>query len=278
MRLDAAIADAKQRLSAHSDTARLDSEMLLCRAIDMPRSYLFAHPEDELDTLALGRFEALLARRENGEPMAYITGMREFWSMELQVSPATLIPRPETELLVDLALRQIPRDAACDVLDLGTGSGAIAMAIASERPLSNVVATDASQEALAIATANINAASLGNIHCLHGDWTAPVHERSFDVIVSNPPYVESGDKALSALRFEPQSALVSGADGLDDIRRLAVECGACLNERGHLLLEHGADQRAAVAHLLADADWTAITCHNDIAGRPRVTVARRGDK
>ena len=210
MRLDAAIAGATQRLLQSSDSARLDAEILLCQAIDMPRSYLFAHPEDELDPLTLQRFESLLARRLDGEPMAYIAGMREFWSQELLVSPATLVPRPETELVVDLALREIPREAVWQILDLGTGSGAIAVAIAAERALCEVTATDFSAEALAIAAENVRQANLSNVTCIEGDWTEPVAERRFEVIVSNPPYVNDDDPALLALRHEPRSALVSG--------------------------------------------------------------------
>ena len=156
MRLDAAIADATARLSRSSDSPRLDAEILLCRTIDMPRSYLFAHPEDELDDVTLERFEDVIARRISGEPMAYIMGVKEFWSHELAVSPATLVPRPETELLVDLALREIPRKAEWDVLDLGTGSGAIAVAIASERPMCRITAVDVSAAALNVARELIN--------------------------------------------------------------------------------------------------------------------------
>ncbi len=278
MRLDAAIAAAVERLSQSSESARLDAEILLCRSIDMPRSYLFAHPDDELDELALGRFDELVQRRAEGEPLAYITGTREFWSRELLVSPATLVPRPETELLVDLALREIPRRAEWDILDLGTGSGAIAIAIAGERPLCNVTATDISAPALAVASENVRQAELPNVTCLEGDWTAPVSGRTFRVIVSNPPYVCSGDAALEALHHEPVSALAAGDDGLDDIRRLAVDCAAIVDDDGCLLLEHGADQRDAVAAILEAAGWAGVTCHTDLAGLPRVTVARRGGK
>tara|TARA_R110002096_G_scaffold101547_4_gene224559 strand:- start:11842 stop:12630 length:789 start_codon:yes stop_codon:yes gene_type:complete len=258
-----------------SESARLDAEILLCQCIDMPRSYLFAHPEDELDALTLERFEALMRRRLDGEPMAYLSGIREFWSHELLVSPATLVPRPETELLVDLALREIPRKAEWQVLDLGTGSGAIAIAIAAERPLCEVTATDLSSAALAVAAENVRQLGLANVQCVAGNWTEPVRDRRFNIIVSNPPYVNDDDAALQALRHEPQSALASGADGLDDLRILAVDCAALLEPDGLLLLEHGAAQQVAVAALLDAAGWTGIACHNDLAGRPRVTVARR---
>ncbi len=278
MRLDAAVAEAVKRLSNISDSARLDADILLCQTIDMPRSYIFSHPEDELDELALSRFEVLLQRRIDGEPMAYITGSREFWSRELLVSPATLVPRPETELLVELALREIPGDAQWQILDLGTGSGAIAISIAGERPLCEITATDISADALAIARENVRQASLANVTCLEGRWVAPVAGREFRVIVCNPPYVRAGDQALESLRHEPLIALAAGEDGLDDIRILAVECVSILAADGWLMLEHGDDQQEEAASILCAAGWTKITCHNDLAGKPRVTVARHSGK
>lgn len=278
MRLDAAIADAMERLSHSSESPRLDAEILLCRTIDMPRSYLFAHPEDELDDLTAERFASVLERRIGGEPMAYIMGTREFWSHELLVSPATLVPRPETELLVELALREIPRKAEWQILDLGTGSGAIAIAIAGERGMCQVTAVDISPDALAVARENVRMLALGNVELELGSWTEPVRERRFKVIVSNPPYVRSDDEALLKLQHEPQSALAAGADGLDAIRVLAAECGAILADEGVLLIEHGAEQPVAVAELLEEHGWTDICCHNDLAGLPRVTVARRSGK
>jgi len=278
MRLDAAIAEATEQLSKVSESPRLDAEILLCRSIDMPRSYLFAHPEDELDELTASRFRAIVERRMSGEPMAYITGTKEFWSHELLVSQATLVPRPETELLVDLALREIPRKAEWQVLDLGTGSGAIAISIAVERRMCQVTAVDISDAALAVARENARSLAPGNVVLEAGNWTEPVREQRFDVIVSNPPYVRSSDKALLALQHEPQSALAAGNDGLDAIRVLAADCVPILKESGILLIEHGAEQPAAVAELLAQHGWTGICCHNDLAGLPRVTVARRGGK
>lgn len=277
-RLDAILREASTRLSATSESARLDAEILLGRSIDMPRSYLIAHPEDELDDAALARFDALLDRRLAGEPMAYITGMREFWSHELLVSNATLVPRPETELLVELALREIPRKARWRLLDLGTGSGAIAIALASERLLCDVTATDLSEAALAVARENARQLSIANITFLHGSWSEPVRRRRFDVIVSNPPYVRADDKALADLHYEPRDALISGADGLDALRALAVDCVDILADEGILFLEHGADQAEAVAALLAASGWGDIRNHRDYSGHPRVTAARRDGK
>ncbi len=277
-RIDAVLDDAVTRLATVSESARLDAEILLCRSIDVSRSYLFAHPEDILDDAAFDRFETLLERRLGGEPMAYIMGTREFWSHELLVSPATLVPRPETELLVELALREIPRKAEWQILDLGTGSGAIAIALASERLLCEVTAVEINKAALAIAEENARQLSLGNISFAHGSWSEPVRGRLFDVIVSNPPYVRAGDEALANLRFEPVEALVAGEDGLDAIRALAADCGQILREDGTLLVEHGADQADEVTTILEAADWVDISSHNDFAGHPRVTVARWGGK
>jgi release factor glutamine methyltransferase len=181
-------------------------------------------------------------------------------------------------LLVDLALREIPRKAEWQVLDLGTGSGAIAIAIAGERRMCQVTAVDVSEDALAVARENARALAPGNIELVHGDWIEPVRGRRFNVIVSNPPYVRSDDEALAKLQHEPQAALAAGEDGLDAIRVLAAECGDILAEDGVLLIEHGAEQPEAVASLLKQHGWTDICCHNDLAGLPRVTVARRSGK
>ncbi len=277
MQIGTILDDLSTRLEGVSDSPRLDAEILLGRAIDMPRSYLFAHPEDEPDEAALERLERTVARRLAGEPMAYITGIKEFWSLELAVSPATLVPRPETEILVERALREISRRAELEVLDLGTGSGAIALAIAHDRRLCQVTAVDASAEALAVAEHNARMLDLDNVNFLEGDWTAPVEGQSFDIVVSNPPYVAAGDAALKKLVAEPQTALVSGEDGLDAIRRLATECLAITRPGGWLMIEHGAEQEQAVAHLLDAAGWVDVEGRRDYAGLPRVTAARRPD-
>ncbi len=275
LRIDEALERAVERLSGASDSPRLDAELLLARALDVQRSYLFAHPEDQLDAGARERFEKAVAQRLDGMPMAYITGEKEFWSMPLAVSPATLVPRPETELLVDQALLRIPRKAEWAVADLGTGSGAIALAIARERPLCRVTATDISEDALAVARVNAGQLALPNVEFLVGDWTEPLASRAFELAVSNPPYVASADPHLAALKYEPAAALESGDDGLDAIRQLANSLGKILKPGGCLLLEHGFDQADSVARILADAGWSGIVTVNDLEGRPRVTAATR---
>ena len=274
IRIDHAVAQATERLRKVSESPRLDAELLLTQAIDVPRSYLFAHPEDTLDVAAAERFFSAIARRENGEPIAYLHGEKEFWSLNLMVSPDTLVPRPETEILVQEALASIPQDRPADILDLGTGSGAIALAIASERPEARVVATDISEAALAIARENARQLEIINVIFTPGDWIDAVGGQSFDVIVSNPPYVCANDPALESLAFEPLLALAAGEDGLDAIRVIAARCGNILRSGGTLLLEHGADQHGEVATILADARWSAIRCVADLAGKPRVTLAK----
>ena len=272
--IDTAISEAASELSAVSDSARLEAELLVARSINMPRSYLFAHPEDLLDESALERLDESVERRVSGEPMAYITGVKEFWSLELMVSPASLVPRPETELLVDLALREIPRRANWRLLDLGTGSGAIAVAIATERRLCDVTATDTSAGAIAVAEQNVRQLELGNVTCLVGDWTEPVQGQAFDVIVSNPPYVRDGDAALESLEAEPMVALLGGPDGLDHYRKLAADCMSIINPGGLLLLEHGIDQQSAIMEILAEQGWEETAAHNDYSGNPRAVTAR----
>ena len=268
------VSSASETLSEISESPRLDAELMLAQTLDLPRSYLIAHPEEELDDVTLQRFRALLDRRTSGEPIAYISGTREFWSMPLIVSPATLVPRPETEILVDVAISNLPRKAKASVLDLGTGSGAVALAIAKERPLVEVVATDKSAEAIAVAAENARQLALPNVEFAVGDWIEPVLGRRFDMIVSNPPYVADNDPALAALQFEPASALVAGSDGLDAIRKLVDECRQVIKQDGWLMIEHGAGQKDQVENLLTQHGWQDIDCRNDYAGLPRVSRGR----
>ena len=275
VKIGVALADAVERLATVSESPRLDAELLLARALDVPRSYLFAHPEDELDSAAVTRFLTTIERRTEGAPLAYITGQKEFWSMNLMVTRDTLVPRPETEILVDQVLLRIPQDDAMKVLDLGTGSGAIALAIAKERPVCDVTATDFSAAALAIAKENARQHGLPNIEFLLGDWLEPVAGQMFDIIATNPPYVPSADPDLERLKHEPLSALASGPDGLEAIRKIALDALLVLKPGGSLLIEHGDEQHVAVAEILQEAGWQDIGVTNDLAGIPRVTTAVR---
>jgi release factor glutamine methyltransferase len=255
---------------------RLDAELLLLHVVKKPRSWLFTHADDVPDMDVQTDYARLLDRRASGEPVAYITGHRGFWSLDLEVTPATLIPRPETELLVELALQRLLDDAACSVADLGTGSGAIALAIARERPLAQMVATDASADALAVARRNAQRHTISNVAFVHGDWLAPLAGQQFDLIVSNPPYIEATDPHLGQgdLRFEPTGALASGLDGLDDIRRIVRDVPAHLHPGGWLLFEHGWNQGAASRALLHEAGYIEVFTAQDLEQRDRVSGGR----
>ncbi len=267
-RIDALLRNARSRVDG------ADAEQLLAHVLRRPRSWLFAHGDESLDAQASADFAALLARREAGEPVAYLTGRRGFWRFDLQVTADTLIPRPETELLVELALALLPPDTPARVADLGTGSGAIALAIAHERPRATVIATDASDRALAVAARNAQALGLTNLDFRHGDWMTPLGNERFALIASNPPYIADGDPHLAALRHEPRKALTSGADGLDDIRRIVARAPAHLLSGGWLLLEHGFDQGGAVRGLLQAAGFVDVATHQDLEARDRITLGR----
>ncbi|MHC1663294.1 peptide chain release factor N(5)-glutamine methyltransferase [Stenotrophomonas maltophilia] len=271
------VADASARLG--SIDARHEAELLLLHVLERPRSWLFAHATDPLPATAQAAFEALLARRAAGEPVAYLTGRRGFWTLDLRVDAATLIPRPETELLVELALERLPSDRPLSVADLGTGSGAIALALASERPLAQVLATDASPGALAMAARNAAHHELRNVRFAEGgqDWYAPLQGARFALIASNPPYIASEDPHLQQgdLRFEPASALASGIDGLDDIRRIVAGAPEHLQPAGWLLIEHGWDQGAAIRTLFDAAGFADVQTQQDLEQRDRVTLGRR---
>lgn len=274
--------DAAPRVAGLLAQARLvidpvDADLLLAHALGKSRTWLFAHAGDVVDRADADRFRALLARRIAGEPVAYLIGTRGFWTLDLAVTPATLVPRPETELLVELALARLPPDAPMRVADLGTGSGAIALALAKERPHAEVVAIDASEAALAVARSNAVRNGLRNVTFRAGSWLDPLAGETFDLIASNPPYIADGDPHLGQgdLRFEPPMALSSGADGLDAIRVITRDAPACLCPGGWLLLEHGWDQAPAVRALLAAACFEAVATHPDLARRDRVTLGRR---
>jgi release factor glutamine methyltransferase len=252
---------------------RIDAEVLLLHALGKPRSWLYSHADTVLDTDVQTAYNQLLDRRAGGEPVAYIIGHRGFWTLQLEVTSATLIPRPETELLVQLALARLPRDAACSVADLGTGSGAIALAIASERPLVRVVATDASADALVVARRNAHRLGLANVSFAQGDWLLPLADQRVELIVSNPPYIEAADPHLTQgdLRFEPAGALASGSDGLDAIRRITRDARQHLAPGGWLLFEHGWNQGAAARALLHAASYAEVFTAKDLEGRERVS-------
>jgi release factor glutamine methyltransferase len=261
---------------ARSGLVPVDAQVLLAHALGRDRAWLVAHRDDALTAAEADAFFVLAQRRRAGEPVAYLTGVREFWGLPLRVTPAVLIPRPETETLVELALEWLPRAGAPRVLDLGTGSGAIALAIARERPDAQVLATDASPEALAVALENRARLGIGNATFVESDWYAAVVGATFDLVVSNPPYVALADPHLGEgdLRFEPASALVSGVDGLAALRGIVAGARAHLAPGGALAVEHGYDQAERVQALFRDAGFIGIVARRDLAGIPRVVAGR----
>lgn len=273
-RLDLALRAAATRLSGPD--ARHEAEHLLLHVLGRDRAWLFAHGGDPLPASDAAAFDALLTRRAAGEPLAYLLGRRGFWTLDLQVSPATLIPRPETERLVELSLERLPDDRPLRIADLGTGSGAIALALASERPLAQVVATDLSDDALQVAQANAMTNRIANVAFRQGSWRVPLAGERFDLIASNPPYIAEGDPHLAQgdLRFEPPTALSSGSDGLDAIREIVALAPAHLLPGGWLLLEHGWDQGEAIRALLIAAGFADVATERDLERRDRVTLGR----
>jgi release factor glutamine methyltransferase len=260
-----------------SATPALDAELLLAHALGLSRARLRSHPETGVEASAARQYRALIERRAAGEPLAYLTGWREFWSLRLEVSPDVLVPRPETELLVERALA-VRTSAEGRVVDLGTGSGAIALALAHERPRWQVVATDISVAALEVARSNARALGLMGIEFRHGSWFTPFTDERFDLIVSNPPYVDARDLALSgaALASEPRIALTSGEDALASLRAVVAGAPQHLAPGGWLLLEHGATQGAQVRHALVLAGFSYVRSHTDLAGHERMTEAQHG--
>jgi len=251
----------------------LEARLLLCYLLQKEQSYLYAWPEKQLSTTHWLAYQRLLQRRISNEPIAYITGQREFWSLTFRVTPATLIPRPETEQLVELALH-LHNNKKCHIADLGTGSGAIAAAVASERPNWQITATDNSDQALAIAKENFQNLKLNNIITYLGNWyNALPTNCQFDIIISNPPYITSSDRHLQRgdLTHEPLSALASGRDGLDDIRQIIKQAPQHLKQQGRLILEHGYEQSAAVRALLAKAGFQQLKTHQDLSGLERIS-------
>lgn len=273
--IDAALAQATARLRA-CDNPTLEAQLLLAHALARSRGELLATSAEPLSPEARQRFEQAVERRLAGMPLAYITGRREFWSLGLAVTPAVLVPRPETELVVERALVLLGNRAA-NIADLGTGSGAIALALARERPQWQVIATDRSTAALAVARDNARRLALANLRFLEGTWYEPLAGQRFELIASNPPYVAATDPVLrdSGLRHEPLTALASGPTGLEDLTAVIDGAAGHLSTSGWLVLEHAPAQAAAVAELLVSRGFGHVRCHADLAGLARVTEAQR---
>ena len=260
-----------------TDEARAEAERLLAHALGRDRTWLHAHADEVPDAAARARFDALVAARRAGQPVAYLLGDAGFWSLSLAVSPDVLIPRADTERLVELALERMPSAGSMRVADLGTGSGAIALALARERPQAQIIAIDASAAALAVAAANARRLGIANVAFRQGDWLQPLAAERCELIVGNPPYIAAQDPHLAQgdLRFEPRMALVSGVDGLDAIRAIARDAPAHLQPGAWLLLEHGWEQGAAVRALLEAAGLRDVFTATDLGGRDRVSGGRK---
>jgi release factor glutamine methyltransferase len=263
-----------QALLSHSDSARLDAEVLLAHLLNKTRAFLYAHASDELNGETIEAYQAILAKRVTGIPVAYLTGTREFWSLMLDVDESTLIPRPETELLVQCTLDLLSHKTQASILDLGTGSGAIALALACSKPDWTITAIDLNPLALSIAQHNGRQLNIHNISWIQSDWFSSIPLQSFDAIVSNPPYIEENDPHLDEgdVRFEPRLALTSGSLGLDALTLIIQHSTPYLKSKGLLLLEHGHNQAGAVAGLLKRAHFQSVQCFFDAQGHPRVSI------
>ncbi len=264
-----------QLLSSHSDSAKLDAEILLAFLLNKERTYLLTWPDKLLDEEQQQGFMQLLQRRSSGEPIAYIVGTKEFWSLPLRVSPATLIPRPDTEVLVELVLKHYDNTIKLHCLDLGTGSGAIALALASEQPLWQIEAIDFSNEAVKLAQHNAKSLHLNNVTIYQSDWFSDVKDINFDVIVSNPPYIDVLDENLSQgdVRFEPKTALVASEQGLGDIKFIAKHALKYLKPHGTIFFEHGYQQASSVRDILLSLGYVSIQTVKDFNNHERITWA-----
>lgn len=269
------LTQALSQLTA-SESPRRDAEILLEFVSGKSRTYILAFDETELTAEQVDTLDKLLARRENGEPVAHLVGLREFWSLPLFVSPATLIPRPDTECLVEQALTRLPAEA-CDILDLGTGTGAIALALASERPDCAVTAVDFVADAVALAKRNAENLAIGNVTILQSNWFSALKGKTFGMIVSNPPYIDEQDPHLAQgdVRFEPKTALVAAQEGLADLAYIIREGHRFLQAEGWMLLEHGWKQGAAVRELFEEAGYQQVETCRDYGGNERLTLGRR---
>ncbi len=259
-----------------SDSPRLDAELLLSHYLKQPRTYLFANAPEALSESQLAEFQNYLQRRIDGEPIAYIVGMREFWDIELVVNPSVLVPRPETELLVEAALELFAESSLVRIADLGTGSGAIALAIGHSKPGWQIDAVDISEAALATATANARRLDLCNVEFSCASWCDGLEQQTYDLIIANPPYVAPGDAHLQQgdLRFEPNSALEAAENGLADLYSIAEQARNALKTNGYLLMEHGFDQHQVLDQRLNDLGYADVNGRNDLAGHCRMIQAR----
>ncbi|MFA6409772.1 MAG: peptide chain release factor N(5)-glutamine methyltransferase [Gammaproteobacteria bacterium] len=276
MSISQVLSDATKLLSSISQTSRLDAELLLARVLDVSRSYFYAHPERVLTSSEQNAFENLLQERSGGKPMAYILGEQEFFSLSLKITEDVLIPRPETEVLVEAVLKSLPEDQKLKIIDLGTGSGAIAVALAKMRPNWQVLALDVSSKALSVAKSNAERSQIHNVSFLESNWLEAVLDADYDAIISNPPYVCNNDPDLAeeVLRFEPHLALFAGQDGLGAIRVILKTARTKLKPAGMLFLEHGARQGDAVKFLFSDNNYIDVNQERDTAGFLRVTLGK----
>lgn len=268
------IAEGRLRLQRVTDQPSHEAEILLAAALGKSRAWVMAHPEERiLDCEATDRYESYVTRRSHGEPVAYVLGEKEFWSLPLEVTSDVLVPRPETELVVELALTHLPRDQEARALDLAAGSGAIALALARELPRTTVVGTDISAAAIAVARRNAQRLGLANVRFRTGNWFDPVADERFDLIASNPPYIAESDERVqpAVRRFEPHAALFGGTDGLEALRVIAGTAAGHLSPGGWLVVEHGDRQGLAVRELLHAGGFTDVRTHQDLAGLDRCT-------
>ncbi|UOA09341.1 peptide chain release factor N(5)-glutamine methyltransferase [Methylobacter sp. S3L5C] len=274
--INALLNEATQRLAVISDSAALDAEVLLCLILGKERSYLRTWPDKDLQLEDTARFWTLIQQRLNGMPIAYITGSREFWSRTFNVTPDVLIPRPDTELLIEISLKLIPKDKPVKIIDLGTGSGIIAITLAAERPLAQVSATDLSKAALRVAKLNANKHETTHIQFYQSNWLANMRKEKFNIIVSNPPYIAENDSHLMQgdIRFEPQSALCADDQGLSDIKIIVETAINYLESGGYLLIEHGYDQEHQVQSIFKDFHYDNVQTVTDLSGQPRVTYGQ----
>ncbi len=271
-----ALTEAFSLLQSVNESPLLDAEVLLCKVLGKDRSYLRAWPDGELSPEQNQAYQVLVNARRQGKPIAYITGTREFWSRDFLVSPDVLIPRPDTELLIELSLVLIPTNQPCRIIDLGTGSGIIAITLAAERPDAQVIATDISPAAIQIAKTNAAKHNVGHIEFYQSNWFDSIPAGKFDLIVSNPPYLAEDDEHLQQgdLRFEPKTALIANEEGLVDIRIIAETAITKLESGGYVIVEHGYDQGLTIRKMFISLGYNNVQTHEDLARLPRVTVGQ----